>query len=206
MRRLGAVVHLVESSRDESEAAREAAMGKDAPLFIEDGAHREIAAGAGTIAQEMTAARVRPNVVLVQIGDGALITGISSWLKVTSPRTRVVGVTALNAPSMAESVAAGRPIERPALTIADGMSITLPVKGALEQVTAAVDEMITVTENALLAAMRLMIENAGLLAEPSGAAGIAALMEHGERFRGAEVAVVITGSNLDPRLLPRLAA
>jgi threonine dehydratase len=73
-------------------------------------------------------------------------------------------------------------------------------------VTAAVDEMITVTENALLAAMRLMIENAGLLAEPSGAAGIAALMEHGERFRGAEVAVVITGSNLDPRLLPRLAA
>ncbi len=203
MRRLGAVVHLVESGSDESDAAREAAAGKGAPSFIEDGAHREIAAGAGTIAQEMTAAGLQPDVVLVQIGDGALVTGIGSWLKATSPRTRVVGVTATNAPAMAESVAAGRPIQRPALTIADGMAITLPVAGALEQVAAAVDEILPVAEDALLAAMRVLIENAGILAEPSGAAGIAALMEHGERFRGAAVAAVITGSNLDPQSLPR---
>ena len=54
--------------------------------------------------------------------------------------------------------------------------------------------------------MRLLIEQAGVLAEPSGAAGIAALLEHGSRFRGAAVAAIITGSNLDPRLLPRLTA
>jgi len=54
--------------------------------------------------------------------------------------------------------------------------------------------------------MRLLIEKAGILPEPSGGAGIAALLEHGARFRGAAVAVIITGSNLDPKLLPRLGA
>jgi len=204
MRRLGADVRLVERGVDESDVARAASAAAGAPPFIEDGAHREIAAGAGTIAQEMTAAGLSSDVVLVQIGDGALITGIASWLRATSPRTRVVGVTARNAPAMAQSVVAGRPLERPAHTMADGMSITRPVPGALEGVTAAVDEILEVEEDALLAAMRLLIEQAGVLAEPSGAAGIAALLEHGSRFRGAAVAAIITGSNLDPRLLPRL--
>lgn len=205
MRRLGAHVQRVEPGIDESDAARAASAATGAPRFIEDGAHREIAAGAGTIAQEMIGAGLDLDVVLVQIGDGALVTGIGSWLKATSPRTRVVGVTAFNAPAMARSVDAGRPLERSAHTMADGMSITRPVAGALEGVTAAVDEIVEVGEEALLAAIRLLIERAGVLAEPSGAAGIAALMEHRARFRGAAVGAIITGSNLDPRLLPRLA-
>jgi threonine dehydratase len=65
---------------------------------------------------------------------------------------------------------------------------------------------VAVGDEALIAAMRLLIEKAGLLAEPSGAAGVAALLEHGARFGGAAVAVIITGSNLDPKLLPRLTA
>jgi threonine dehydratase len=205
MRRLGATVHLVEEGRDESDAAREAAERAGAP-FIEDGAHREIAAGAGTIAQEVTAAGVQADVVFVQIGDGALVAGIGSWLKAASPRTRVVGVTALNAPAMADSVAAGRPLERPARTMADGMSISRPVAGALEQVTAAANEILPVGDDAILAAMRLLIEKAGVLTEPSGAAGVAALLEHRARFRGAAVVAVVTGSNLDPKLLSRIAS
>jgi threonine dehydratase len=203
MRRLGAEVHLVEPGADEADAAREAADRTGVP-FIEDGAHREIAAGAGSIAQEMTAAGVSPDVVLVQIGDGALVTGIGSWLRATSPRPRVVGVTARNAPAMADSLASGAPVERPANTIADGMSITRPVDGALEQVAAAVDEILPVADDTMLAAMRLLLEKAGVLAEPSGAAGIAALMEHRSRFAGAAVVSVITGSNVDPKLLQRL--
>jgi threonine dehydratase len=204
MRRLGAGVHVVEPGRDEADAAREAAHETGAP-FIEDGAHREIAAGAGTIAQEMTAAGLRPDVVLVQIGDGALVTGIGSWLKATSPGARVVGVTARGAPAMAHSVETGGPVERRADTIADGLSITRPVAGAVEQVAAAIDEILPVSDDTMLAAMRLLAETAGVLAEPSGAAGIAALMEHRARFHGAAVVSVITGSNIDPKLLPRLA-
>ena len=206
MQRLGASVHLVERGRDESDAAREAADGPEAPTLVEDGAHREIAAGAGTIAQELTAAGVRPDVMLVQIGDGALVAGVGSWLRAASPRTRIIGVTARDSPAMAESVAAGRPIERPAHTIADGLSITRPIADALELVRAAVDEILAVGDEALIAAMRLLIEKAGLVAEPSGAAGVAALLVHGERFRGAAVGVIVTGSNLDPKLLPQLMA
>jgi threonine dehydratase len=142
--------------------------------------------------------------MLVQIGDGALVAGVGSWLRAASPGTRVIGVAARNSPAMAESVAAGRPIERPAHTIADGLAITRPIAEALELVRAAVDEILAVGEEALIAAMRLLIEKAGLLSEPSGAAGVAALLEHGARFRGAAVAVIVTGSNLDPKLLPRL--
>jgi threonine dehydratase len=153
------------------------------------------------MAQEMTMAGLNPDVVLVQIGDGALVTGVGSWLKANSPATRVVGVTARNAPAMADSVAAGTPVERPAETIADGLSITKPVAGALEQVSIAVDEILSVDEDTMISAMRILIETTGILAEPSGAAGIAALMEHRARFQGAAVVSVITGSNVDPSLL-----
>jgi threonine dehydratase len=203
MRRLGAVVHLVEPGKDEADAAGEAANETGAP-FIEDGAYREIAAGAGTIAQEMTAAGLKPDVVLVQIGDGALVTGIGSWLKATSPRVRVLGVTARGAPAMVQSMDSGRPLERRADTIADGMAITRPVPGAIEQVAAVVEEVLPVSEDTMLSAMRLLAERAGVLAEPSGAAGIAALMEHRARFQGAVVVSLITGSNIDPKLLPRI--
>jgi len=203
MRRLGAVVHVVKPGRDEADAAREAAEETGAP-FIEDGAYREIAAGAGTIAQEMTSAGVGPDVILVQIGDGALVTGIGSWLKATSPGIRVLGVTARSAPAMLQSMGAGRPLERRADTIADGMAITRPVPGAIEQVSVMVEEVLPVADDTMLAAMRLLAERAGVLAEPSGAAGIAALMEHRARFQGAVVVSLITGSNIDPKLLPRI--
>jgi threonine dehydratase len=107
---------------------------------------------------------------------------------------------------MAESVAAGRPVERPAHTIADGLAITRPIADALELVRAAVDEILAVGDEALIAAIRLLLEKAGLVAEPSGAAGVAALLEHVARFRGASVGVIVTGSNLDPKLLRRLTA
>jgi len=98
-----------------------------------------------------------------------------------------------------------RPLERAASTIADRMSITRPVDGAVELVSAAVDEILPVDDEVMVAAMRLLIEKAGLLTEPSGAAGIAAVMQYPERFRGARLAAVITGSNVDPRLLRGLA-
>jgi hypothetical protein len=81
MRRLGATVIVAVPETDEADAARSMA-GESNLVFIEDGAFPEIAAGAGSIAQELTAAGVTPDIMLVQIGDGALIGGIGSWLKV----------------------------------------------------------------------------------------------------------------------------
>jgi threonine dehydratase len=68
-------------------------------------------------------------------------------------------------------------------------------------VSLAVDEILPVEDGMMISAMRLLIETTGVLAEPSGAAGIAALLEHRARFQGAAVVCVITGSNIDPSLL-----
>jgi threonine dehydratase len=205
MRRLGADVRVVTRGDDGKQLARDAARQMNA-LFIEDGAHPEIAAGAGTMAQELTRQVVALDAVLVQIGDGALITGIGAWIKATWPGVRIIGVTAEKAPSMAASVARGRPVSIPSETIADGIAIHTPIASAVLEVAAVVDEILAVGDDVMLDAMRLLLGEAGIVAEPAGAASVAALMSHRDKFAGQTVAVIVTGSNVRPELLVEMAA
>jgi threonine dehydratase len=202
MRRLGATVTLVPGDEEDAKTAARESAAKTGALFVEDGAHIEIAAGAGTMAQEMTEAGLRPDVLVVPIGDGALAIGVGAWMKAASPQTRIVGVVAEGAPCMAESFRLGRPVatER-ADTIADGISIRAPIPSAVQGLRAVVDEIVLVDDATILRAVRLLAGAAGILAEPAGAAGTAALLAYQERFRGAAVATIITGSHLDPALL-----
>jgi threonine dehydratase len=172
-------------------------------VFIEDGRHTEIAAGNGTIAQEITDAGVFPDVLVVQVGDGSLATGVGAWIKAKSPGTRVIGVVASGAPSMLRSLDAGQPIEIEATTIADGMAIDLPIPVALDLLPRVVDEFVVVMDEQIEAATRLLVDAAGVVAEPSGAAGVAALQVR-EDLRGSHVVAVVTGSNLDPALYGRI--
>jgi threonine dehydratase len=206
MRRLGAEVRLMPRGVDGKAAARLAteAMGAGG-RFVEDGAHPEIAIGAGTMAEELTRQSPGLDAVLVPIGDGALITGVGSWFKATSPGTRVVGVTAAGSPAMRLSLDAHRPITAPAQTIADGIAIDTPVASAVEDVAAVVDEIVSVDDEALLDAMALLLRGAGVVSEPSGAAGIAAILRHRALFEGRRVAVIVTGSNVRPELLAEAA-
>jgi threonine dehydratase len=173
--------------------------------FVEDGAHPEIAIGAGTLAEELTRQCPDLDAVLVPIGDGALITGVGSWFKATSPGTRVVGVTAAGSPAMRLSLEAHRPITAAAETIADGIAIHTPVASAIDDVSAVVDEILSVDDESLLDAMALLLRNAGVVSEPSGAAGTAAIMRHRALFDARRVAVIITGSNVRPDLLAEAA-
>lgn len=202
MRRLGATVTLVPGDEADAKTAARAAAAKTGALFVEDGAHTEIAAGAGTMAQEMTEAGLRPDILVVPIGDGALAIGVGAWMKAASPQTRIIGVVAEGAPSMAESFRLGRPVttER-ADTIADGISIRAPIPSAVQGLRAVVDEIVLVDDATILRAVRLLANAAGILAEPAGAAGTAALLAYPDRFGGASVATIITGSHLDPALL-----
>ena len=203
MRRLGAQVIVADASEGDGKRLAPRLASEQGLMFIEDGRHTEIAAGNGTIAQEMTEAGVFSDVLLIQIGDGSLATGVGAWLKHASPGTRIVGVVASGAPSMLRSLDAGHPIEIEATTIADGMAIDLPIPIALDLLPQVIDEFVIVTDDQIAAATRLLMDAAGVVAEPSGAAGVAALMVR-EDWRGAEVATVITGSNLDPALYGRL--
>jgi threonine dehydratase len=191
MRRLGAAVEV----RDQSTtAAREYAAASQHRRLVVDGLDPAMAEGAGTIAIEL-AAEDGFDLAVVQLGDGALISGIACWLKTVAPRTRIVGVCASGAPAMARSFAAGRPIAvEGAGTIATAIAITEPVPESLARVTALVDDVVLVDDDDLRDAMELIADSLGLLVEPAGAAGVAALARHGAALPGERVAVILTGA------------
>lgn len=175
-------------------AARERVTTLAGCVYVEDGREPAIAEGAGTIAMELLAAGPF-DAVVVPVGDGSLIAGVARWIKERSPKTRVIGVCASGAPSMALSWRARAAVatER-AETIADGLEVRIPVPESVARLAVLVDDMVLVDDNDLLQAMQLAADTLGLLLEPSAAAGLAAI-----RLRdvaGDRLATILTGSNL----------
>lgn len=197
MTALGARVHEVEGGRA-GRAAREFAAAHADSVFVEDGRHPRISEGAGTIGVELLTAGPVDTVVL-PVGDGALITGVARWIKAHAPATRVVGVCATGAAGMVESWRSGRVhrTER-ADTFAEGIAITSPIPESVRRMRLLVDDMVVVDDAGMLAAMRTALATLGVLPEPAGAAGLAAIAAH--ELPGGTVATVITGANASPAL------
>jgi threonine dehydratase len=138
--------------------------------------------------------------VVIPVGDGALITGIARWIKAHAPDTRVVGVCASGAPCMALSWRARTPVSTERSdTIAEGIEVRVPVPESVARLVALVDDMVMVDDDDLLQAMQLSAQTLGLLLEPSGAAGLAAIRVHD--LPGDRLATVLTGSNVRPEHL-----
>lgn len=191
MRALGARVEVSNASES---VAREYAAESDERILVVDGLDPAIAEGAGTIGVELESA-APVDAALVQIGDGALISGVARWLKSMRRSTRIVGVCASGAPAMARSFAAGRPVSAQGTgTIAAALSITDPVPESLARILALVDEVVMVDDDHLRDAIGLIAETLGVLVEPAGAAGVAALSNHRAELSGERVAVVLTGA------------
>jgi threonine dehydratase len=192
MRALGARVEV--SERSEAAAREYTAALAPKRILIKDGLDPAIAEGAGTIGVELES--LGPlDTVLVQVGDGALISGVARWLKLRYPETRVIGVCASGAPAMARSFEAGRPVSVEGKgTIAAALAISDPVPESLARIRALVDEIVLVDDDDLRSAMALTAERLGVLVEPAGAAGVAALQRHRERIAGERVAVLLTGT------------
>jgi threonine dehydratase len=191
MLELGARVE--ECERPEA-AARDFAAARPDRQLVVDGLAPAMAEGAGTIGLELASAG-EIDTVLVQVGDGALASGVACWLKATAPDTRIVGVCASGAPAMARSFAAGRavPFEGEG-TIATALAITDPVPASVARVTALVDEIVLVDDDDLRTAMAMIAESLGVLVEPAGAAGVAALLRQRATLPGERVAVILTGA------------
>lgn len=203
MRALGADVRLV---GDDFDAAKEAARGFAAEAgaaFVEDGREPEITEGAGTIALECLETGSPPDAALIPVGNGALIGGMGLWIREASPETAVVGVVARGAPVMRRAFVSGdcAPADRSPATCADGIAVRVPVLAAVELMRRVAHEVLEVGEDALREAVRLLHRSLGLVVEPAGAAGIAALLEYPDRFRGASVLTPLCGGNADPSLL-----
>lgn len=190
LRRLGAQVQVDPRPWP---AARAHAAGEGRVLVV-DGLEPATAEGAGTIGVELEAAGPL-DAAVIQLGDGALISGIARWLKARAPQTRIIGVCPQGTPAMAQSFAAGRPVALEGTgTIATALAITDPIPESLARVRALVDEVLTIDDDDLRAAMKLIADRLGLLVEPSGAAGVAALLKHGTAIPGDRVAVLLTGA------------
>ena len=201
IRALGADLHLVGRDFDEARAASEAfAAANGLPLLV-DGEDTAVAAGAGTIALELTDgvdAGVLPPIAnaYIPVGNGALIIGIGAWLRERGGECRVVGVQSEAAPSMERSWRAGRVIESAdAATYAEGIATRVPVPMALTLMDGRVDEMLLVGESDLRAAQAALTAELALTAEGSAAASWAGLLADRDRRSGASL-VLVTGSNV----------
>lgn len=186
------------------EAAKAHAAATPGSVFVEDGKEPAIAEGAGTIGLELLRAGTIDTIVL-PVGDGALISGVGRWVKAHTPATRIVGVCSRGAPSMALSWRAGKPVSTDrSETIAEGIEVRIPVPESVARLRLLVDDMVLVDDSALLEAMRLAARTLGLVLEPSGAAGLAAIRTCD--LPGERLATVLTGSNLRPEHLLALVS
>lgn len=177
-------------------AAKHAAAGLNA-RFVEDSLDLETVTGAGTIGLEWLRFPEPLDAMLVPLGNGALFNGIARVLKARSPRTRLIAVQAAGAPAMIDSWRADKIIVHDKVdTIADGIAVRVPVAQALEDMRGLIDDAIVVREESIIQAMRLLHRHAGVVAEPSAAVGIAAILEQPGAFPGQLVGTIVCGGNL----------
>jgi len=182
-------------------ARREAQVTPDC-IFVEDGEDPAISEGAGTIGRELLRMG-EIDTFVIPLGDGALITGIGTWVKQHSPKSRIIGVCASGAPAMAHSLRSRKVVTTSEThTIADGIDVAVPIARSVERILNLVDDIVLVEDAHLLEAMRMAVNALGIILEPAGAAGVAAIRTH--NLPGNRLATVLTGGNVHPDLLARM--
>lgn len=202
MRRFGAEVILAGEDFDAAKTEAKLQAAAVGATFVEDSLDLETVEGAGTIGLELLAYPEAIDAYVIPLGNGALFNGIATVVKHYRPEAKCVAVQAKGAPAMIDSWRSKRLIEYPQVqTIADGIGVRVPVPEALNDMHPLIDEGLLVSDERIVEAMRLLYEHVGVVAEPSGAAGIAAILENRDLFQYQTVATVICGSNLTQQQL-----
>lgn len=158
-----------------------------------------VIAGQGTVGVELCEDAGTVDVVVVPVGGGGLLAGIATAVRALQPAARIYGVEPVGAAALRRGLDAGAPVRLERIdTIADGLSAPATAARVLEQVRATVDDVVLVSDDAIVEALRLLLERCKLLAEPAGAAGLAALLCGAVTVpAGARVGVIISGGNID---------
>ena len=197
MRAFGATVNQAGDDFDAAKDAARAYASAAGARYVEDGREPAISEGAGSIGVELLDWRDGFDTLLVPLGNGALLGGVATWVRAHAPGVRIVGVCAQGAPSMQRSWREGRVIEtESADTISDGIAVRVPIAEALGDLSGVVDDVLLVDDLTTIDAMRRIFSHLGLVVEPAGAVGVAALMTHRAQFVGTRVATILCGGNL----------
>lgn len=166
-----------------------------------------VMAGQGTVGLEILDDLPDLDWVLVPVGGGGLLSGIAAAVKAKRPLARVIGVEPVGADIVHRSLEAGRPLKlegRPA-TVADGLAAPFAGEHTQAQIARDADRVVLVEDDAILAALKALMERAKLVAEPAGAAALAALLAGAvELPPGSTGVAVVSGGNVDPALLRRI--
>lgn len=203
-RAYGAEIRFAGVTVDESLAAAARFAEETGAVLIHPFDHPDVVAGQGTVGLEILDQAPEVRTIVASVGGGGLISGVAAAVKASRPDVRVVGVQAAGAAAYPGSLAAGRPTPLSSMaTIADGIAVGCPGDLTYRMVRDLVDEVVTVSEEALSQALLLCLERAKLVVEPAGAAAVAAVMDRPELFEPPVVAL-LSGGNIDPVLLLRV--
>jgi threonine dehydratase len=162
-----------------------------------------VMAGQGTLALELLADAPRPEVMLVPIGGGGLISGVATVMTALAPETEIIGVQAERYPGAYKALKGEAP-DLGAFTIAEGIAVKAPGEFTLPIIREKVDDILLVSEAELERAVLMLLEIEKTVAEGAGAAGLAALLANPDRFRGKRVMLLLCGGNLDLMVLSSL--
>jgi threonine dehydratase len=201
---LGAQVILEGNVFDEAYEAALRIQEKTGAVFVHPFNDPHVIAGQGTIGLEIMEDLPDVEVMVVPVGGGGLISGISVAIKSMNPEVKVIGVQTENMPSMIASLRRGRAerVEgKP--TLADGIAVKKPGDLTFELVKKYVDEMVVVNEEEIADAILFLLEQAKVVAEGAGAVGVAAVLNKLD-VKGKKVAIVISGGNIDVNMIDRI--
>ncbi|SEO75802.1 threonine ammonia-lyase [Aquisalimonas asiatica] len=198
-RRFGADVRLEGSGVAEAGAFAERLAAERGHVFVHPYDDDHVIAGQGTIALEMLATVPNLDTLVVPIGGGGLISGMAVAARAIKPDIEIIGVQSSRFPAMKQAIA-GDPVSTGPATIAEGIAVKVPGGRTLPLIRDLVSDILLVDEAQLEQAILLLLEIEKTVVEGAGAAGLAAILAHPERFRDKRVGTVLCGGNID--LLP----
>ncbi len=205
-KRLGAEVRLVPGTYDDAYAYACRLQEETGATFIHPFNDPFVIAGQGTIGLEILDQLPDVDAIVVPVGGGGLLAGVAFAVKNLNPRVKVYGVQAENAPSMRQSLRAKAVTTLESVaTFADGIAVKTPGDLTFAMAEQYVDDVVTVSEDEIAAAILALIEQQKLIAEGAGAVGVAAAMFPGKLpIEGKKAVCVVSGGNIDVNILSRV--
>lgn len=204
-RKLGADVMLVPGVYDDAYQMALQLRDERGYSFVHPFDDENVIAGQGTIGLELLEQLPDLDAVVVPVGGGGLISGVAFAIKSLNPHVKIYGVQAEGAPSMVNSIH-DHTIERltNVSTIADGIAVKEPGKLTFDTCSSYVDEIVTVTEDEICAAILKLIESEKMVAEGAGATSVAAVMFNKVPVKGKKTVCIVSGGNIDVTILNRV--
>jgi threonine dehydratase len=201
----GAAIEYAGTTVDDALEAAHRFAAETGAVLIHPFDHADVIAGQGTVGLEILEQLPDAATIVTAVGGGGLISGLAVAVKALRPDIRVVGVQASGAAAFPPSLAAGSPqkLER-GVTIADGIAVLRPGDLTFAHVSKLVDDVVTVNDEDLSAALLVLLERHKMVVEPAGGAAVAALLTGAYVPTGGPAVAILSGGNIDPMLLLRV--